>query len=43
MTEREWVDEILAPEIQKAAKACNENLVVEVGRRLPYAYQECTL
>ena len=39
MTEREWVDEILAPEIQKAAKACNRNLAVAVGRRLPYAYQ----
>ncbi len=24
MTEREWVDEILAPEIQKAAKAYDE-------------------
>lgn len=39
MTEREWIKKILAPEIQKAAKACNENLAVDVGRRLPYTYQ----
>ena len=39
MTEREWVKKILKPEIQKAAEACDENLAVEVGQRLPYTYQ----
>ena len=39
MTEKEWVDEILKPEIEKAAQAYDENLAVDVGRRLPYAYQ----
>lgn len=39
MTEREWVKKILKPEIQKASEACNENLAVEVGQRLPYTYQ----
>ena len=39
MTEKEWVDEILAPEIQKAAQAYDKNLAVAVGRRLPYTYQ----
>lgn len=40
MTEKEWVAEILAPEIQKAVQETKlTKLSVDVGRRLPYAYQ----
>ena len=37
MTEKEWVDKILAPEIREAVQG--QKLDVGVGRRLPYAYQ----